>query len=77
MLQSCTEFYKFFWSDLKRMIFENVQHAFQAEILCLGQRPALLTLLLKSRKDFPFLDNCCPLSLLNTATLTREIFLIK
>ena len=61
-----TEFYKFFWPDLKHIIFENVQYAFEAEILSLDQRRALLTLLPKSGKDIRFLDNWRPLSLLNT-----------
>ena len=52
-----TEFYKFFCSDLKRIIFDNVQYAFQAKILSLDQRRAVLTLLPTSGKDICFLDN--------------------
>ena len=61
-----SEFYNFFGPNLKSIIFENVQYAFQAEILSLDQRRSLLTLLPKPGKDTRLLDNWRPLSLLNT-----------
>ena len=61
-----SEFYKNFWPELKSIIFENVQYAFQGEMISLDQRRSLLTLLPKPGKDTQLLDNWRPLSLLNT-----------
>ena len=61
-----TEFYKFFWPDIKDYVFSSFEYAFQKGMLSLDQRRAILTLLPKPGKDIRLLKNWRPLSLLNT-----------
>ena len=60
------DFYKFFWPDIKFMVFNSFMHAFESKTLSVEQRRAILTLLPKGDKDIRFLKNWRPLSLLNT-----------
>ena len=61
-----TEFYKFFWQDIKKLVFQSFMHSYNSESLSIEQRRALLTLLPKPDKDLRYLTNWRPLSLLNT-----------
>ena len=61
-----SDFYKFFWRDIKHMVFKSFTYAFETRSLSVEQRRALLTLLPKGDKDIRFLKNWRPLSLLNT-----------
>ena len=60
------DFYKFFWVDIREMLFECFQYCYKKGILSLEQRRAILSLIPKSNKDLRMLKNCRPLSLLNT-----------
>ncbi len=61
-----TDFYKFFWKDIKNLVFESFISAFAKSTLSVEQRRAILTLLPKGEKDIRYLKNWRPLSLLNT-----------
>ena len=61
-----TEFYKFFWADIKQLVFDSFAYSFHSELLSSDQKRALLTLLPKLGKDLRYLKNWRPLSLLNT-----------
>ena len=61
-----TEFYKFFWPDIKHFVHNSFAAAFENGILSIDQRRGILTLLPKADKDLRFLKNWRPLSLLNT-----------
>ena len=58
-----SEFYKFFWPDIKDLVFNSFQHSFNVGTLSIEQRRAVLTLLPKQNKDIRFLKNWRPLSL--------------
>ena len=60
------EFYKFFWKDIKLLLFDSFLYSFDTGILSLDQRRAVLTLIPKSGKDLRYLNNWRPLSILNT-----------
>jgi hypothetical protein len=60
------EFYKFFWKDIKNMLFDSFIYSFHSGILSLDQRRAILSLIPKANKDLRHLKNWRPLSLLNT-----------
>ena len=61
-----SEFYKFFWPDIKDLVFSSFQTSFNEGVVSIEQRRAVLTLLPKQNKDIRFLKNWRPLSLLNT-----------
>ena len=61
-----TEFYKFFWPDIKTYLSNSYQYAFTTGTLSRDQRSAVLTLLPKPNKDPRYLKNWRPLSVLNT-----------
>lgn len=61
-----TNFYKFFWSDLKDILFESYKYSFQTGNLSQNQKRGILNLLPKEKKDLRFLKNWRPVSLLNT-----------
>ena len=61
-----TEFYKFFWDDIKVFLLESFDYSFENNLLSLDQRRAVLTLIPKTGKDIRYLKNWRPISLLNT-----------
>ena len=61
-----TEFYKFFWINIKHYVYNSFIYSFENGLLSIDQRRAILTLLPKPEKDLRLLKNWRPLSLLNT-----------
>ena len=61
-----TEFYKFFWPDIKELVFNSVKYAQLSEHLSIEQRRGVLSLIPKKDKDTRYLKNWRPISLLNT-----------
>ena len=60
-----TEFYKFFWSDLKYFIVRSFNYSFTNQCMSVSQRRGLITCLPKEGKDKSLLKNWRPISLLN------------
>ncbi len=60
-----TEFYKFFWIDIKLYFINAFNFAFQNQLLSVSQRRGVITLLPKN-KDPLLLKNWRPITLLNT-----------
>ena len=60
------EFYKFFWPDIKQIVLESFQYAFEHGILSIEQRRGILNIIPKKDKDLRYLKNWRPISLLNT-----------
>jgi len=61
-----TEFYKFFWIDIKDLLFDSYNYSFENKKLSQDQRRAIISLIPKPNKDIRRLKNWRPLSLLNT-----------
>ena len=61
-----SEFYKFFWTDIKTLLLESIQYAFQKGELSIEQKRGILTLIPKKDKDRLYLKNWRPITLLNT-----------
>ena len=61
-----TEFYKFFWQDIKEHVYNSFIYSFHIGKLSNNQNEAILTLLPKPNKDIRELKNWRPISLLNT-----------
>ena len=68
-----TEFYKFFWPDIKLIVHESISYAYTNNTLSIEQKRGILTIIPKKDKDLRRLKNWRPLSLLNTdyKTLTK------
>ena len=49
-----TDFYKFFWKDIKNLVFNSYLYSFESGELSIDQRRAILTLLPKPNKDIRF-----------------------
>ena len=60
-----TNFYKFFWKDIKDLLFNSFESSFEKK-LSTFQRMGILNLLPKKDKDLRSLANWRPVSLLNT-----------
>jgi len=60
-----TEFYKFFWIDIKKYYIEAFNFAFRNQLLSVSQRRGVITLLPKNKDPF-LLKNWRPITLLNT-----------
>ena len=60
-----TNFYKFFWIDIKVNLYESYKHSLTQGQLC-GQRRGLLSLIPKKEKDLRYLKSWRPVSLLAT-----------
>ncbi len=61
-----TDFYKFFWPDIKNIVFASIKYAFQANELSIDQKRGVIVLVPKKGKDSRLLKNWRPISLLNT-----------
>lgn len=61
-----TEFYKFFWQDIKCIVYDSYNFAFKNGKLSSEQRRGILSIIPKKDKDLRWLKNWRPLSLLNT-----------
>ena len=61
-----TEFYKFFWPDIKHILMESYNYSSQTGKLSIDQRRGILSIIPKKDKDLRLLKNWRPLSLLNT-----------
>ena len=61
-----TNFYKFFWTDLKNLLYETLTYSFQKGELPCGLRRGVLSLIPKKDKDLRYLKSWRPVSLLAT-----------
>ena len=61
-----TEFFKFFWKDLKFFVVESLNYGFKVGELSVTQKQGIITCLPKDKKPRHFLKNWRPISLLNT-----------
>ena len=61
-----SEWYKFFWVDIKDLLTASINFNLSRGILSLEQRRGILTLIPKKDKDRLYLKNWRPLTLLNT-----------
>ena len=59
-----SEFYKFFWNDIKHIVIDSINYAFRKEELSLDQRRGVITLIPKKDKNRQILKNWRPISLL-------------
>ncbi len=60
------EFYKFFWVDIKDIVIDSLNYAFDSGMLSLEQKRGVITLVPKKDKTRLLLKNWRPISLLNT-----------
>ena len=61
-----TNFYKFFWPDIKLFLFDSYKDSFKNNLLSRDQRRGILNLIPKPNKDLCYLKNWRPVSILNT-----------
>ena len=61
-----TDFYKFFWRDVKYFVINSVDFAFDSGRLSVSQSLGIVSIIPKGEKDNRFLTNWRPLTLLNT-----------
>ena len=61
-----TEFYKFFWPDIKNIVFDSIKYALYTNELSIDQKRGVIILIPKKGKDSRLLKNWRPISLLNT-----------
>ena len=61
-----TNFYKFFWIDIKEILFESYKYSLDNHSLSDKQKRGILNLLPKQNKDLRYLANWRPVSLLQT-----------
>ena len=61
-----TNFYKFFWADLKTILFESYLYSRKTGSLSDGQRRGILSLIPKKDRDLRYLKSWRPVSLLAT-----------
>ena len=52
-----TNFYKFFWPDLREFLFDIYKYSFEDGMLTSDQRRGILNLIPKGNKDIHFLNN--------------------
>ena len=60
-----SEFYKFFWIDIKDILLESLQYALDNNQLSIEQKRGVITLIPKKDKNRLFKKNWRPISLLN------------
>ena len=61
-----TDFYKFFWPDIKTLVVNSLIYANKNSKLSIDQRRGIINLIPKKNKDPRLLKNWRPISLLNT-----------
>ena len=61
-----TDFYKFFWLDVKDLVTDSINYALSNGQLSIEQKRGIITLISKKMKNRLFLKNWRPISLLNT-----------
>ena len=61
-----SDFYKFFWIDIRDAVIDSFNYAFKCGRLSIVQRRSILSIIPKKQKDIRYLKNWRPLSLLNT-----------
>jgi len=61
-----TNFYKFFWTDIKALLHDSFKYSYNNMTLSQNQKLSILNLLPKKDKDLRYLANWRPVSLLNT-----------
>ena len=61
-----TNFYKFFWPDLKNMLYTSYLYSLEHKLLTQEQKLGIINLIPKKDKDLRYLKNWRPVSLLNT-----------
>ena len=59
-----SEFYKFFWNDIKHIVLDSLNYALKKEELSMDQRRGVITLIPKKDKNRQILKNWRPISLL-------------
>ena len=59
-------FYKFFWPDLKDLLFKSFQYSFQRGIISADQRRGVISSIPREGKDLRLLTSWRPVSILNT-----------
>ena len=62
------EFYKFFWAEVKELLFDSYKYSRIVGELSTSQRQAIIKLIEKKDKDKRFIENWRPISLLNIDT---------
>ena len=60
-----SEFYKFFWTDIKQYLLQTLNYNFRQGELSISQREGLITLLPKKEKDTLLIKNWRPITFLN------------
>jgi exonuclease III len=60
------DFYKFFWPDIKEIVFQSITQAHTNKHLSIDQKRGIINLIPKKDKDPRLLKNWRPISLLNT-----------
>ena len=60
------EFYKFFWTEIKELVLDALNYAFNTGKLSIDQRRGIISLIPKKDKQRTLLKNWRPISLLNT-----------
>ena len=61
-----TDFYKFFWINIKGLLFDSYKYAFEHNSLSIEQRRGILCLIPKKQRNKLLLKNWRPITLLNT-----------
>jgi exonuclease III len=61
-----TDFYKFFWCDIKNSVIDSINYAKNIGKLSIDQKRGIINLIPKKNKDPRLLKNWRPISLLNT-----------
>lgn len=60
------DFYKFFWEDIRNLLFKAIQECIDKKELMPSMKQGLIALIPKHGKDKRILDNLRPITLLNT-----------
>lgn len=60
-----TNFYLFFWSDIREMLFEALKECLESNTLLTTMKQVIIVLIPKPKKDKTFIDNLRPITLLN------------